>query len=72
MSKKVEEVSLSENLEEQLRMQGVASYRVDDGEVFVFTKETLETLLESARERGRVIVFVQTPNQIFPKKVKLS
>lgn len=49
---------LAEVIEDQLQRQGVASFRVDDGHVFVFTTETLEQLLKDA-EDGRILVFVK-------------
>ncbi len=51
---------ISEDVEAQIAAQGVASYKVSDGEVFVFTSAVLEGFLEAAREKGRVIVFVKT------------
>jgi hypothetical protein len=51
---------LSEDIEMQLKTQGVASYKVDDGEVFVFPTATLEKLLEASKKEGKVIVFVKT------------
>lgn len=51
---------LTEDIEYQLKAQGVASYKVDDGEVFVFSTAVLEKLLEQSKDKGRVIVFVKT------------
>jgi hypothetical protein len=49
--------------EYQLDTQGVATYKVSDGEVFVFTTALLEKLLEQSRGRGKVIVFVKARPQ---------
>lgn len=51
---------LGADIEMQLKQQGVASYKVDDGEVFVFSTAMLEKMLETSREQGKVIVFVKT------------
>jgi len=51
---------IADDVEYQLKTQGVASYRVSDGEVFVFSTATLEKLLEQSRTAGKVIVFVKT------------
>jgi hypothetical protein len=51
---------LGEDIEVQLKTQGVASYKVDDGEVFVFSTAILEKMLEQSRDQGKVIVFVKT------------
>jgi hypothetical protein len=52
--------ALAEDIKMQIETQGVASYKVSDGEVFVFTSALLEKLLEKSREQGRVVVFVKT------------
>lgn len=51
-----------EDIEFQIQQQGAASYKVEDGEVFVFTVATLEKLLCKAHEsgKGQCIVFVKT------------
>ena len=51
---------INQDVEAQLQAQGVAAYKVSDGEVFVFTKETLQGLLEASQESGRVILFIKT------------
>ncbi len=52
---------ISEVIDDQIEQQGTASIQVKDGEVFVFTRETLEALLARALESGtgRVAVFVR-------------
>ncbi len=44
----------------QIRQQGVATIKVSDGEVFVFTEDTLRKLLANAaaNEERRVVVFI--------------
>jgi len=56
---------LIQDVELQIQQQGVASYKVSDGEVFVFTTATLEKLLQVSQksEQGRAIVFVKTRSQ---------
>lgn len=51
---------LGDDIEVQIENQGVASYKVDDGEVFVFTTKLLEKMLETSRKEGKVIIFVKT------------
>jgi hypothetical protein len=51
---------LGDDVVEQLKMQGVASYKVKDGEVFVFSREMLTHLLAKAQESGKVVLFVKT------------
>lgn len=51
---------LGDDIAVQLENQGVASYKVDDGEVFVFSTAILEKMLEQSRAQGKVIVFVKT------------
>ena len=51
---------LHDDIEVQIESQGVASYKVDDGEVFVFTTQLLEKMLEQSKAQGRVIIFVKT------------
>lgn len=52
---------LPDDVEQQIQMQGVAAYKVSDGEVFVFTAQLLEQLLEKAKEGdGRTVVFIQS------------
>ena len=51
---------LSEDVELQINQQGVASYKVSDGEVFVFTTAILEKLLKASNKDGQVAVFVKT------------
>ena len=48
------------DIEMQIENQGVASYKVDDGEVFVFTTKLLEKMLEQSKAEGKIIVFVKT------------
>lgn len=48
------------NVEDQIERQGMAAYKVEDGEVFVFTKAILATLLKNAAKTGRVILFMKT------------
>lgn len=44
----------------QIEQQGVASFRCEDGQVFVFTIATLERLLVAAHENGgKALVFVK-------------
>ncbi len=51
-----------EDVEFQIKQQGVASYKMVDGEVFVLTTATLERLLTKAIEsgKGRCVLFVKT------------
>lgn len=51
---------LGEEVAMQIEQQGVASFKVDDGEVFIFTKETLEKLVVAAEKEGKVVLFVKT------------
>lgn len=51
---------LADDIELQIQQQGLASYKVDDGEVFVFTTAILEKMLETSRKEGKVIVFIKT------------
>ena len=51
---------LKGDMEMQLKTQGVATYKVDDGEVFVFSTETLQKLLDKSKDSGHAIVFVKT------------
>jgi hypothetical protein len=45
--------------EYQLETQGIATYKVSDGEVFVFSTALLEKLLKQSQAQGKVIVFVK-------------
>jgi len=51
---------INQDVEAQIEAQGMAAYKVSDGEVFVFTKEILASFLEASQESGRVIVFIKT------------
>ncbi len=51
---------VNEDVEAQIEVQGMAAYKVSDGEVFVFTTEILAGFLEASQESGRVIVFIKT------------
>ena len=51
---------LIDDIAVQLEQQGVASYKVGDGEVFMFTTAILEKMLEQSRAQGKVVVFVKT------------
>lgn len=55
-----DEEGINENIEAQIESQGMAAYKVTDGEVFVFTTKTLETFLESSKKTGRLVVFIKT------------
>lgn len=46
-------------LNELAERNGVACSTVSDGHVLVFTEKALESLLERARENGKVVVFVK-------------
>lgn len=54
---------LDEIAEAQIQAQGCASFRCADGQVFVFTRTLIETLLAKAIESGqdRAVVFVKKP-----------
>ncbi len=55
-----ETAALGQSVEEQIASQGTASFRVKDGQVFVFTTKTLEVLLAKSLEGdGRVVIFVK-------------
>ena len=49
-----------ELLETQVESQGVACLTVSDGHVMMFPLETLERLVERAREKGKAIIFIKT------------
>lgn len=51
------------NIEGQIEQQGVALFKVKDGEVLVLTTSSLEKLLEISKTHpdGRVIVFIKSP-----------
>lgn len=55
----IDDNQLSEVIKDQLKSQGVASFRVKDGQVFIFSLKTLEKLLKAAQEDGRAMVFVK-------------
>lgn len=55
-----EDDGIVEDSYEQIEQQGTACYKVDDGEVFMFTTATLEKLLARSQETGKVIVFIKT------------
>lgn len=52
---------LAADIEDRLKRQGAASYAMNDGQMFVFTREILERLLVAAIESGanRAAVFVK-------------
>jgi hypothetical protein len=58
----IPETDLGDEVMEQIKQQGTASFKVADGEIFVFTTKTLETLLARSIESGdgKVLVFVKT------------
>ena len=52
---------LGEVVDQQIEQQGTASFKVKDGQVFVFTTSTLEALLAASIENGgKAIVFVKS------------
>jgi hypothetical protein len=53
---------IENDMEFQISQQGVATYKVKDGEVFVFTTEMLEDLLAKSIESGvgKALVFVKS------------
>ncbi len=55
------DLDLDQVTEAQLEAQGVACYRVSDGQVFVFSEAVLAELLTKARESGtgKAILFVR-------------
>ncbi len=57
----IKEQTLVDNIEEQLRENGIVTYRVDDGRIFLFTSVSLAQFLKTAEESGtgRVMVFIQ-------------
>jgi hypothetical protein len=51
---------LTEDMDFQIESQGVATYKVKDGEVFVFSVAMLEKLYKAAQETGKAVVFVKS------------
>jgi hypothetical protein len=54
---------IAADVEAQIEAQGMAAYKVSDGEVFVFTTKTLESFTEASQKTGRVVVFIKTRAQ---------
>ena len=56
-----DDTDLGDIIDFQLQQQGTASFSVKDGQVFVFTTATLESLLAAAMAsgEGKAIVFVR-------------
>jgi hypothetical protein len=52
---------ITEEIEQQLKHQGIAALQAADGEIFVLTTEMLARLTKAAQSnaQGRVIVFVK-------------
>lgn len=50
-----------EYLKTQCKLIGVASLRVDDGSMFMFSKETVEKMIKGMNDSGReeVLIFVK-------------
>ncbi len=57
----MEDTTVRDLVDEQIRQQGTGCVQVKDGHIFTFTRETIERLLVNALEsaEGRVIVFVR-------------
>lgn len=53
------DVDIPQEVEDQIERQGVAAFRVKDGEVLVFTRKTLTKLLKASENAERAIVFVK-------------
>jgi hypothetical protein len=53
---------IADDADFQIQQQGLASYKTSDGEVFVFTTETLEVLLAKSIESGvgKVLVVMKS------------
>lgn len=53
------------HLHSQCKVHGVAAVKVDDGEMFMFSRETIELLKSKMDESGQemAIIFVKTTNQ---------
>ncbi len=51
---------LQEDISMQLDTQGLACYRVNDGQVFLFTKRVLLKLLETAEKSDHAVLFVKS------------
>lgn len=49
---------LAAALDQHLSSHGAVSFKVKNGEVFIFTTEKLESILESSRKKDRVMIFV--------------
>lgn len=62
MNKPLDSTNLGEFINELSDQKGIVVMTVDDGHVFVITKETLQSLLVQAEtnESNKVIVFVKS------------
>lgn len=53
---------------ELAKHQGVSVASVSDGWIFSFTAETLQALLDKAKETGMAIVFVKSTQEVSVKE----
>lgn len=62
MNKPLDSTNIGEYINELSDQKGIAVMTVDDGHVFVITKETLQSLLAQAeaKQTNKVVLFVKS------------